>query len=96
MIFCNASVAGFGELVKVQTIFEKSFKLMAGTVMMLPAKLPKLAGLPDVPELVSVQVPDDRVKLVLAASVNVTGLALLVTVLLIGTTGMGCSMPTGV
>ena len=76
-----------GALVKVQTIFEKSFKLMAGTVMILPASVPKLGGFPVVPELVSVQAPLDRLKLVLAASVKVTGLALLVTVLLIGVTG---------
>ena len=87
VIFCKASVAGLGALVKVQTIFEKSFKLTAGIVMTLPAKVPKLAGLPVVPELVSVQVPLDKLKLVLAASVKVTGLALLVTVLLIGATG---------
>lgn len=87
VIFCNDSVAGLGVLVKVHIIFEKSFKLMAGTVMMFPARVPKLAGLPVVPELVSVQVPLDKVKLVLAASVKVTGLTLLVTVLLTGVVG---------
>lgn len=81
VIFCNASVGGLGALVKVQTILAKSFRLMAGTVMVLPASVPKLAGLPVVPELVSVQMPLDRLKLVLAASVNVTGLATLVTVI---------------
>lgn len=87
VIFCNVRVAGLGALVKVQTIFAKSFKFVAGTVMTLPAKVPKLAGFPVVPELVSVQAPVDRLKLVLAASVNVTGLALLVTVLFTGVTG---------
>ena len=87
VIFCKARVAGLGTLVKVHTIFEKSFKLIAGTVMVLPAKVPKLAGLPVVPELVSVHTPVDKVKFTLAASVNVTGLALLVTVLLIGVVG---------
>lgn len=48
-------------------------------VMMLPAIDPKLVGLPEVPELVSVQVPVVRLKFVLAASVNVTGLRMLVT-----------------
>ena len=91
VIFCKATVAGLGALVKVQTIFEKSFKLTAGTVMTLPASVPKLAGLPVVPELVSVQVPVERLKLVLAASVNVTGLALLVTVLF--TTVTGAAVP---
>ena len=87
VIFCKASVAGLGAFVKVHTIFEKSFKLRAGTLMVLPAKVPKLAGLPVVPEFVSVQAPLDSVKLALAASVKVTGLALLVTVLFIGATG---------
>ena len=80
VIFCSANVGGLGALVNVQTIFAKSFRLTAGTVMTLPANVPKLAGLPVVPELVSVQVPVDRLKLVLAVSVRVTGLALLVTV----------------
>jgi hypothetical protein len=48
-------------------------------VMMLPAKLPKLAGLPEVAELVSVQVPLDKLKFVLTASVSVTGEVMLVT-----------------
>jgi hypothetical protein len=87
VIFCNVNVAGFGVLVKVQTIFAKSFKLMAGTVMVLPARLPKLAGLPDVPALVSVHVPLLKLKFVFAPSVNVTGFALFVTVLLITVVG---------
>lgn len=87
VIFCKARVAGLGELVKVHTIFEKSFKFIAGTVIMLPAKVPKLAGLPVVPEFVSVHVPVASVKLTLAASVKVTGLALFVTVLLISVVG---------
>ena len=48
-------------------------------VMTLPAIEPKLAGFPDVPALVSVQVPPVRLKLLLAASVSVTGLLMLVT-----------------
>jgi hypothetical protein len=48
VIFCKVNVAGFGVLVNVQTIFAKSLRLTAGTVIVLPAKLPKLAGLPDV------------------------------------------------
>lgn len=87
VIFCNVSVAGFGVFVKVQMIFEKSFKLIAGTVITLPAKVPKLAGFPVVPELVSVHVPADITKFAFAASVNVTGLALLETILLIGVVG---------
>ena len=94
VIFCKVNVAGFGVLVKVQTIFAKSFKLMAGTVMVLPAKLPKLAGLPEVPALVSVQVPLLKLKLAFAPSVNVTGFALFVTVLLI--TIVGAAVPATV
>lgn len=94
VIFCNATVGGLGAFVKVHTIFEKSFKLVAGTVIMLPAKVPKLAGLPVVPELVSVQAPVAKVKLALAASVRVTGLALFVTVLLIGV--VGAAVPAAV
>ena len=60
-------------------IFAKGFRLAAGTVITLPASVPKFAGLPVVPELVSVQVPVDKLKLVLAASVRVTGLRMLVT-----------------
>lgn len=53
--------------------------MTAGIVMTLPAIEPKLAGLPDVPALVSVHVPVVRLKLLLAASVRVTGLRMLVT-----------------
>lgn len=63
----------------MQTIFAKGFRLTAGIVMVLPASVPKLAGFPDVPALVSVHVPLDRLKFELAASVNVTGLEMLVT-----------------
>ena len=48
-------------------------------VIVLPASEPKLAGLPEVPALVSVQVAVDRLKLLLAASVSVTGLSIFVT-----------------
>ena len=60
-------------------IFAKGFRLVAGTVITLPLSVPKLAGLPDVAALVSVHVPADRLKFVLAASVRVTGLEMLVT-----------------
>jgi hypothetical protein len=48
-------------------------------VIMLPAIEPKLAGLPDVPALLSVHVPVDKLKFAFAASVRVTGLRILVT-----------------
>ena len=79
VVFCSANVGFFGALVKVQTIFANGFRLAAGTVMTLPASVPKLAGLPVVPEFVSVQLPLDSVKLLLAASVSVTGLRMVVT-----------------
>ena len=91
VIFCKLSVAGFGVLVKVQTIFAKGLRLVARIVMVLPAKLPKLAGFPVVPELVSVQLKLDNVKFVLAASVSVTGLLILVTELLF--TVVGAAVP---
>lgn len=72
VVFCSVNVAGLGVLVKVQTIVANGFKLAVGMVMTLPASVPKLAGLPVVPELVSVQLPLAMLKLLLAASVNVT------------------------
>ena len=71
----------------MHTILAKVLKLAAGMVMTLPAIEPKLAGFPEVPALVSVHVPLDRLKLLLAASVRVTGLRMLVTGTLTGTTG---------
>ena len=87
VVFCKVKLAGFGALVNVQTILEKSFKLITGMLMVLLAKVPKLAGFPVVPEFVSVQAPPERLKLVFAASVKVTGLAVLVTVMYTGATG---------
>ena len=93
VIFCKLSVAGLGVLVKVQTIFAKGFKLVTGTVIVLPATVPKLVGLPVVPELVSVQGrgPVATVKLLFAASVSVTGLLILLTELLF--TVVGAAVP---
>ena len=87
VIFCRVSVAGLGVLVKVQMIFAFCFKFSAATVMTFPDKLPKLAGLPDTAAFVSVHEPVVKLKLALAASVNVTGLATLVTVVEAGVTG---------
>ena len=94
VIFCRVNVAGLGVLVKVHMIFAKSFKLTAGTVITLPANEPKLAGFPLVPAFVSVHVPVERVKFAFAASVKVTGLALLETVLLM--TVVGAATPAAV
>ena len=79
VIFCKANVGGFGVLVKVHTIRAKVLKFTTGTVITLPASVPKLAGFPEVAALVSMQTPLLRLKLLFAASVNVTGLRMLVT-----------------
>jgi hypothetical protein len=79
VIFCSDNVGGFGAFVKVQTILAKGFRLTVGTVITEPARLPKLAGLPEVAALVSVHVPLDRLKLLFAASVNVTAVLISVT-----------------
>lgn len=79
VVFCNVRVGGFGTLVKVQTILANVFRFTTGTVMTLPDKVPKLAGFPEVAALVSVQTPADKLKLLFAASVKVTGVLMLVT-----------------
>ncbi len=94
VIFCRLNIAGLGALVKVQTILAKGLRLATGTVIVLPAKVPKLAGLPVVPELVSVHAAVVKVKLLLAASVKVTGLVMTVTELLF--TAGGAAVPAAV
>lgn len=79
VVFCNVNVGGFGAFVNVHTMRANVTRLATGTVMTLPDSVPKLAGFPDVAELVSVQVPLATLKLLLAASVSVTGVAMLVT-----------------
>jgi hypothetical protein len=79
VIFCSVKVGNFGVFVKVQIIFAKGFKLIVGRVTTLPARDPKLAGFPDVAALLSKQVAVDKLKLLLAVSVNVTGVLMLVT-----------------
>jgi hypothetical protein len=80
VVFCNAKVGALGVLVNVHTILAKVRKLTTGIVTVLPANVPKLAGLPDVAALVSVHVAPERSKFALAASVNVTGVLIEVTV----------------
>ena len=79
VVFCKANVGGFGALVKVHTIRAKVLRFTTGTVITLPASVPKLAGFPEVAALVSVQTQLLILKLLLAASVKVTGLRMLVT-----------------
>jgi hypothetical protein len=67
--FCSFTVAGQAVLVRVQLICAAGMTLAAGTVSTLPAKLPKLAGLPVKLALASVQVAAVVLKLALAASV---------------------------
>lgn len=83
-----AIVGRFAALVKVQLNFANGFKLATGMVMTLPDRLPKFPeGLPEVAVLVSAQVAVVKVKLALAASVNVTGVTTDVTVMAAGATG---------
>lgn len=56
----------------VQLICAAGKTLAAGTVNTLPARLPKLAGLPVKLEFTSVQLADVAVKLAFAASVICT------------------------
>jgi hypothetical protein len=69
VIFCTATLAGFATLVIVQAICAVGNTLAAGTVKTLPARLPKLAGLPVKLEFPSVHVAEAALKLALAASV---------------------------
>ena len=64
-----ATVAGRAVLVMVQLICAAGNTLAAGTVSTLPAKLPKLAGLPVKAALASLHVAEVAVKLAFAASV---------------------------
>ena len=70
VIFCTATVAGFAAFVKAQVIWLADRTLVAGIVSTLPLKLPKLAGLPVLLALASLQVADVAVKLPLAVSVS--------------------------
>lgn len=79
VVFCNVKVGGLGALVNVHTIRAKGLRLVVGTVITLPANVPKAAGFPDVAALVSVHMAAERSKLLLAASVSVTGVVMLVT-----------------
>ena len=75
VIFSTATVAAvavLNVLVKVQVICAAANTLAAGMVSTLPARLPKLPGLPVTAELASVHVALDAVKLVASVSVTVT------------------------
>ena len=79
VIFWRVNVGGFGALVKLQRILANGFKLAAGIVITFPASDPTVVGLPLVAALVSVQTAPVKLKLLLLASVSVTGLPMLVT-----------------
>ena len=88
VIFCMATVGRFAALVKVQVNLAKAFRFATGMVSTLPAREPKaVAGLPEVPELVSRHEAVESVKLLLAPSVIVTCVTVLVTVIGAGATG---------
>ena len=79
VVFRTATVAGIAVLVMMQLICAAGSTLAAGTVSTLPARLPKLAGLPVKPELASLQVAEVAVKLALAPSVICTCVLVVVT-----------------
>lgn len=79
VIFCTVTVAGVAVFMIVQLICAAGKTLAAGTVKILPARLPKLAGLPVKLAFASVQLADVAVKLALAASVICTCVLVAVT-----------------
>lgn len=91
VVFCNAIVAAVGVLtvlVMVQVIFAAAKTLAAGMVSTLPTSPPKLAGLPVIAELASVQVAAVAVKFAVAASVIVTAVLKAVTLIGVGAAGV--------
>lgn len=74
VVFCTETVAAFtlSVLVIVQVICAAARIFAAGMVSTLPARVPKLAGLPVTAELASVQLAADAAKLVAGVSVIVT------------------------
>lgn len=69
VVLRTATVAGFAVLVITQLIRAAGNTLAAGTVRILPARLPKLAGFPVKPALASLHMADVALKLVFAPSV---------------------------
>jgi hypothetical protein len=67
--FRTTTVAGFAVLVNTQLICAAGNTFAAGTVSTLPARMPKLAGLPVKLAFASVHVADVASNLVFAASV---------------------------
>ena len=75
-------------LVRVQLIFAAARTLAAGMVITLPANVPKLAGLPVMAALASVQVTAVAVKLVAGVSVIVTAVLKAVMLMAAGEAGV--------
>jgi hypothetical protein len=91
VVFCTATVAAvavFTEFVMVQLIFAAATTLAAGMVSTLPTRAPKLAGLPVIAALVSVQVAAVAVKFVAGVSVIVTAVLKAVTLIAVGVAGV--------
>lgn len=91
VVFCTATVAAVAvltELVMVQVILAAATTLIAGTVNTLPASVPKLAGLPVMAALASVQLAAVAVKFVAGVSVIVTAVLNAVTLMAVGTAGV--------
>ena len=72
VIFCMATVAVLAVLVMMQLICAAGSTFTGGTVNTLPAKPPKLAGLPVKLALASEQVAEEALKLLLLPSVICT------------------------
>ena len=91
VVFCNATVAAtaaFSVLVIVQVICAAATTLAAGMVIILPANVPKLAGLPVIAALASAQVADEAEKFAAGVSVIVTAVLKAVTVMAVGEAGV--------
>jgi hypothetical protein len=91
VVFCTATVAAVAVLtvfVIVQVIFAAATTLAAGMVRTFPARVPKLAGLPVIAALLSVQDAAVAEKFVAGVSVIVTAVLKAVTLIGVGEAGV--------
>lgn len=92
VVFCMATVAAAAVLivlVRMQLIFAAASTLVAGIVMTLPESDPKLAGFPVTAALASLHVALVAVKFAAGVSVMVTAVLKAVTLIAVGTAGVG-------
>ena len=88
--FCRLRRGALAVLVRLQVICAAARTLAAGMVTVVPANVPKLAGLPVTAALASVQLADVRVKLGSTVSRIGTWVLQAVTVMGVGVAGAGC------